>query len=152
MSMISGKTGAVARQLEVLWASGTLTGLSDAQLLGQFAESRNRDAKSESAFRELVDRHGPMVMGVCRQILRRPHDADDAFQATFLVLVRKARSIRVGDSLAPWLYGVAYRTAHRARTVASRYRPTDVEPMEEPMGPLPTTPMTSISGPCSTRS
>ncbi len=125
----------MARQLEVLWTSGTLTGLSDAQLLGQFAESRNRDATSESAFRELVNRHGPMVMGVCRQILRRPHDADDAFQATFLVLVRKARSIRVGDSLAPWLYGVAYRTAHRARTIASRYRPADVEPMEEPMGP-----------------
>ena len=76
-----------------------------------------------------------MVMGVCRQILRRPHDADDAFQATFLVLVRKARSIRVGDSLAPWLYGVAYRTAQRARNVASRYRPAVVEPMEEPMGP-----------------
>ena len=135
MSMNPGKTGTVARQLEVLWSAGTLTGLTDAQLLGQFAESRSRDATSESAFRELVERHGPMVMGVCRQILRRPQDADDAFQATFLVLVRKARSIRVADSLAPWLYGVAYRTAHRARTIASRYRPADVEPMEEPMGP-----------------
>ncbi len=135
MSTTPGQTAAVTRQLEVLWKSGTLTGLTDAQLLDRFAESPDRDSASESAFRELVDRHGPMVMGVCRQILRRPHDADDAFQATFLVLVRKARSIRVGDSLAPWLYGVAYRTAHRARTVASRYRPADVEPMEEPMGP-----------------
>ena len=135
MSINPGKAGDVARQLEVLWTSGTLTGLSDAQLLGQFAESRGRDATSESAFRELLDRHGPMVMGVCRHVLRRPHDADDAFQATFLILVRKARSIRVGDSLAPWLYGVAYRTAHRARTIASRYRSADVEPMEEPMGP-----------------
>jgi RNA polymerase sigma factor (sigma-70 family) len=135
MSINPGKAGDVARQLEVLWTSGTLTGVSDAQLLREFAESRGRGATSESAFRELVNRHGPMVMGVCRQILRRPYDADDAFQATFLVLVRKARSIRVGDSLAPWLYGVAYRTAHRARTIASRYRPADVEPTEEPMGP-----------------
>ena len=70
------------------------------------------------------------MLGVCRQILRRPQDADDAFQATFLVLVRKARSIRVGDSLAPWLYGVAYRTAHRARTIASRHRTAGVEAVE----------------------
>ncbi len=132
--MLAGKTDAVGQQLEQLWTSGTLTGLGDAELLGRFAEARARDATAESAFRELINRHGPMVMGVCRQILS-PHDADDAFQATFLVLVRKARSIRVGDSLAPWLYGVAYRTAQRARNVASRYRPAVVEPMEEPMGP-----------------
>ena len=56
-----------------------------------------------------------MVLAVCRQLLRHPHDADDAFQATFLVLVRKARSIRVGESLAPWLSSVAYRTARRVR-------------------------------------
>ena len=129
--MIQGKTSSVGRQLEALWSSGTLTGMSDAQLLGRFAEPR--DATAESAFRELIDRHGPMVMGVCRQILRHPHDADDAFQATFLVLVKKARSIRVGDSLAPWLYGVAYRTAQRARAIASRYRTAPVEQVEEPM-------------------
>src|ERR1700723_589819 len=110
--MISGKTSSVVRQLDALWTSGSLTGMSDAQLLGRFAEAH--DSTAESAFRELINRHGPMVMGVCRQIVRHPHDADDAFQATFLVLVRKARSIRVGESLAPWLYGVAYRTAHRA--------------------------------------
>src|SRR5262249_39459261 len=129
--MISGQTGAVGRQLEVLWASGTLTGLSDAQLLNRFAEAR--DATGESAFRELIHRHGPMVLGVCRQILRHPHDADDAFQATFLVLVRKARSVRVDQSLAPWLYGVAYRTAQRARARAARFRSASLEPMEEPM-------------------
>ena len=56
-----------------------------------------------------------MVLGVCRHVLRRPQDVDDAFQATFLILVRKARSIRVDSSLAPWLYGVALRTAVRAR-------------------------------------
>src|ERR1700737_3835316 len=68
-------------------------------------------------FSALGDRPGPMVRGVCRHILRHTHDADDAFQATFLVLVRKARSIRVGESLAPWLYGGAYRTAPRARAM-----------------------------------
>ena len=74
-----------------------------------------------------------MVMAVCRQIVRHPHDADDAFQATFLVLVRKARSIRVGASLAPWLYGVAYRTASRVRAAASRYRSAAALKLEEPM-------------------
>ena len=129
--MIPGKTSSVVRQLDALWTSGSLTGMSDAQLLGRFAEAH--DSTAESAFRELINRHGPMVMGVCRQILRHPHDADDAFQATFLVLVRKARSIRVGESLAPWLYGVAYRTALRARAIASRYRSAAVEQLEEPM-------------------
>jgi RNA polymerase sigma factor (sigma-70 family) len=71
------------------------------------------------------------VLGVCRGILRNHHNADDAFQATFLVLVRKARSIRVNDSLAPWLWSVAWRTARRARLVAARYRPIDTEPIEE---------------------
>jgi RNA polymerase sigma factor (sigma-70 family) len=126
--MTQGKTGSVERQLEVLWTSGTLTGLSDAQLLCRFTDAQ--DATAESAFSELVHRHGPMVRGVCRQILRHPHDADDAFQATFLVLVRKARSIQVRESLAPWLYSVAYRTAQRARASASRYRQEGVEQVE----------------------
>ena len=85
--------------LEVLWTSGTLTGMSDAQLVSRFIGVR--DTTAESAFRELVHRHGPMVMGVCRQILRRAQDAEDAFQATFLILVRKARSVQVRESLAP---------------------------------------------------
>jgi RNA polymerase sigma factor (sigma-70 family) len=71
-----------------------------------------------------------MVLGVCRQVVREPHGADDAFQATFLVLVRKARSVRVRGSLAPWLYGVAVRTARRARADASRYRVADAEQIE----------------------
>ena len=87
--MIHGKAGEVGRQLEALWATGTMTGLGDAQLLGRFV--RGRDAAGELAFRELVRRHGPMVLGVCRQILRHSDDADDAFQATFLVLVRRRR-------------------------------------------------------------
>ncbi|HKI18194.1 MAG TPA: sigma-70 family RNA polymerase sigma factor, partial [Isosphaeraceae bacterium] len=124
--MTQANAGKVMRELEVLWTSGTLSGLSDAQLLGRFTAGGAQDAGG-SAFRELVHRHGPIVMGVCRQILRHSHDADDAFQATFLVLVRKARSIQVRDSLAPWLYKVAYRTAMRARASASRYRVTDIE-------------------------
>ena len=126
--MIECKKGSVERQLDVLWTSGTLTGLSDAQLLSRFRDAEG--ATSESAFKELVERHGPMVMGVCRQILRHTHDADDAFQATFLVLVRKARSIQIRESLAPWLYSVAYRTAQRARTTASRYRQHGIEEVE----------------------
>jgi len=127
--MTQADAGRVVRELEVLWTSGTLSGLSDAQLLGRFTAGGAQGADG-SAFRELVHRHGPMVMGVCRQILRHSHDADDAFQATFLVLVRKARAIRVRDSLAPWLYRVAYRTAMRARASASRYRQTDIDQME----------------------
>ena len=128
--MNSGKAGAAGRQLEALWISGTLTGLSDSQLLSRYVDTRGRDAVAEAAFRELVNRHGPMVLAVCRQLLRHPHDADDAFQATFLVLVRKARSIRVGESLAPWLSSVAYRTARRAREIAARYRPLDTVPID----------------------
>ena len=129
--MTPDKTSSVGRQLDVLWTSGSLTGMSDAQLLGRFAEAR--DSTAESAFRELINRHGSMVMAVCSQIVRHPHDADDAFQATFLVLVRKARSIRVGESLAPWLYGVAYRTASRVREATSRYRSAAALQLEEPM-------------------
>jgi RNA polymerase sigma factor (sigma-70 family) len=131
--MNPAKGDAVAHQLEMLWASGTFTGLSDAQVLGRF--TGGGEGAAEPAFRELLNRHGPMVMGVCRQILRRPQDAEDAFQATFLVLVRKAGSIRVRDSLAPWLYGVACRTAHRARAAASRYQTADFESMAEATGP-----------------
>jgi RNA polymerase sigma factor (sigma-70 family) len=126
--MTRGNPTAVGQNLETLWASGTLTGVSDAQLLGRFAGVR--DATAETAFRELLRRHSSLVMAVCRQILGHSHDADDAFQATFLVLVRKAGSIRVRESLAPWLYAVAYRTAQRARARAARYRSAPVENLE----------------------
>jgi RNA polymerase sigma factor (sigma-70 family) len=87
----------------------------DALLLGRFV-----DQWDQAAFRDLVGRHGPMVLGVCRRILRDPHAAEDAFQATFLLLVRKAGSVRKRESIGPWLYGVAHRVALEARGVAPR--------------------------------
>ena len=124
--MAAGPSRPLAQQLDRLWNSGTISGLGDAELLKRFIGCQGRAA--EQAFECLLDRHGPMVLGVCRHVLRRPQDVDDAFQATFLILVRKARSIRVDASLAPWLYGVALRTAVRAgpmrRAEAWRKRPT----------------------------
>src|SRR5215469_5899787 len=90
---------------------------TDSQLLESFL-SRREDA----AFEALMRRHGPMVLGVCRRVLRNAHDAEDAFQATFLVLVRKASSLRSRELLANWLYGVAYRTAMKARTMKAKRR------------------------------
>src|SRR5579859_4630929 len=116
--MATGQTGAVLQQVGALFGAGAVSGMTDAQLLERFA-SRRQDA-AESAFEALVLRHGPMVLAVCRSLLRDPHDADDAFQATFLVLVRKARSIWVRDSLSGWLSSVAYRVAARARAVSAR--------------------------------
>src|SRR5881394_3635796 len=88
---------------------------TDGQLLARYVARRD-----DAAFAALVRRHGPAVLGVCRRVLRNPQDADDAFQATFLVLIRKAASIRQRDLLGNWLYGVAYRTALDARAVTGR--------------------------------
>jgi RNA polymerase sigma factor (sigma-70 family) len=90
-------------------------GLSDAELLRRFVGRRD-----EAAFELLVWRHGPMVLGVCRRALRNPHDAEDAFQATFLLLARKAGGIARGEAVAPWLCRVALRVALRARAAAKR--------------------------------
>jgi RNA polymerase sigma factor (sigma-70 family) len=80
------------------------------------------DQRDEAAFATLLRRHGPMVLGVCRRTLRNSHDAEDAFQATFLVLVRKASMIQPRDMVGNWLYGVACRTAMKARTMNTRRR------------------------------
>ena len=93
----------------------TVSGLSEWQLLERYLERRD-----EAAFAALVTRHGPMVLGVCRRMLADQSDIEDAFQATFLVLVRKAHSIGERDLLGPWLYGVAHRVALKARGVAAR--------------------------------
>ncbi len=106
------------KQINRLFEAGSLVGLTDRELLGRFLAG---DA-AEAAFEALVDRHGPMVRTVCRSMLGDPHEADDAFQATFLVLARRAGSIRKGDAVASWLYGVARRVAVRARGEAARRR------------------------------
>lgn len=94
--------------------------LTDEQLLDRFLAQTGDGA--DAAFRTLVLRHGPMVLGVCRNVLRETHDAEDAFQATFLVLARKGRTIRDRRVVGRWLYEVAYRIAVRARSHAVRRR------------------------------
>ena len=116
--MASQRNRSAHRYLRVLFDAGTVAGLTDGQLLERFAARRGET--SELAFATLVERHGPMVLRVCRAILRHEHEAEDAFQATFLVLVRKADSLWVRDSLGPWLYRVAYRIAVRAKIVSGR--------------------------------
>jgi RNA polymerase sigma factor (sigma-70 family) len=105
-------TDPVVRWFDTLFRGGTLGGLSDAQLLDRFLAA---ETASEAAFEVLLGRHGPMVLGVCRRILGDDHAADDAFQATFLVLMRRAEVIRRRESLGPWLHGVARRMALRAK-------------------------------------
>src|SRR4029078_8959342 len=107
------------RQVIQTLGSATLhhdgAGLTDGQLLESYVTSRE-----ETAFAVLVRRHGPMVWGVCRRLLRSHQDAEDAFQATFLVLVRKAASITSRELVANWLYGVAHQTALKARATAAK--------------------------------
>ncbi|HEY1380616.1 MAG TPA: sigma-70 family RNA polymerase sigma factor, partial [Gemmataceae bacterium] len=91
-----------------------------------------RDEAAELAFAALVERHGPMVRRVCRGVLRDPHDAEDAFQATFLVLVRKAASVRPRRLVGPWLYGVARMTAVRARAAAAKRRAREAPLVDVP--------------------
>jgi RNA polymerase sigma factor (sigma-70 family) len=113
--MVHASLGAVLHHLHRLGASCDGDDHSDRQLLEGFVRQRD-----ETAFALLLSRHGPMVLGVCRRILRQPQDVEDAFQATFLVLVRQAQTVRRQASLASWLYGVALRTAQRARLDAVR--------------------------------
>jgi RNA polymerase sigma-70 factor (ECF subfamily) len=108
---------AVVRYLHTLFEVRAVAGLSDGQLLDCFI------ARQEGAALEaLVRRHGPMVWGVCRHVLRDHHDAEDAFQATFLVLTRRAASIRPREKVGNWRYGVAHQTARKARATRARRR------------------------------
>lgn len=102
-------------------------GLTDGQLLDAFLAHAD-----ETAFEALVRRHSAMVWGVCLRVLGRSHDAEDAFQAAFLVLVKKADSIRPREMVGNWLYGVAYRTALKARSIANRRRAREKQVVEMP--------------------
>jgi RND family efflux transporter MFP subunit len=106
---------ALLRFIRRVASPGGLGGTTDKQLLERFTQQRD-----ENAFAALVQRHGPMVLGVCGRLLRDPNDAEDAFQATFLVLVRKAASLSRPHLLANWLHGVARRTALEAKVRSAR--------------------------------
>jgi hypothetical protein len=126
--MATSQANRVIEQLrKALQAGGA--GVSDGQLLACFVEHRD-----EAAFEALVRRHGPMVHGLCRRLLGNHHDAEDAFQAAFLVLARKAAAIKSREALASWLYGVAYNVAQKARamTLKRRARERQVAEMPEP--------------------
>jgi len=125
--MANGRGGVVFQQMSRLLRFGTVGGLGEVQLLERFIERRD-----EVAFEALLARHGPMVLGVCRQVLHDPHQVEDAFQATFLVLVHRAGSIRRRERLASWLYGVAHRVAVRARHAQGARRLLDSELVLEP--------------------
>jgi RNA polymerase sigma factor (sigma-70 family) len=103
------------------------TELTDRELLERFVTGRN-----EMAFAALVERHGGLVLGVCRRVLNHLQDAEDAFQATFLILARKAVSVRWQEEISDWLYAVAYRTALKARSQAARR-----QGRERPLADLP---------------
>jgi RNA polymerase sigma factor (sigma-70 family) len=115
--MFNGQTASRLVATATLTAPPGEQAATDRQLLERFVRQRD-----EAAFSALVRRHGPMVLGVCRRVLDNAHDAEDAFQATFLVLVRRAGSIGRPELLANWLYGVAYRTAKKARAGVLRRR------------------------------
>ncbi len=123
--MTGSPIGGALRQMHHLFVEGTAAGLPDGQLLERFL-ARGDGA----AFAALVQRHGPMVLGICHSILRNPADAEDAFQATFLVLVCKGRSIRGQESLGGWLRQVAHRVAVQAGADAVRRRAREQAPAQ----------------------
>lgn len=112
--------GVATRGLRTLFEAGAVGNLSDARLVERFVDSVDQDR--EDAFAALVGRHGPMVRGVCRRMLAAPADADDAFQAVFLILARKAGSLRRAEGLKPWLHGVAVRVAKESRRRSERIK------------------------------
>jgi RNA polymerase sigma factor (sigma-70 family) len=123
--MANGQLGTLLRQLRRMAAPSGEAG--DGLLLEQFLSRRDEDA-----FAGLVRRHGPLVLGVCRRVLRQDQDAEDAFQAAFLVLARKAGSIRKHESLGSWLYEVAYRIAVKARAGEAQRRAHERQAAEMP--------------------
>jgi RNA polymerase sigma factor (sigma-70 family) len=118
--MVNHRQGSVLQDVGTLFHSGTVGGLTDAELLSRFVD--RCEGSAEPAFALLVQRHGPMVLRVCRSVLRDEHDALDAFQATFLILIRRAAAVRQRGSVGSWLYGVALRVSSRARAAMARRR------------------------------
>ncbi len=114
----------VSHDLDALFRLGVVAAMSDEQLLERF--TAQSESAGEIAFEAIVRRHGPMVMGVCRALLGNQHDADDAFQATFIVLALRAGAVRKRRSLGPWLHGVAARICGRARLVSRRRREAEL--------------------------
>ncbi len=132
--MASGPAGKVLRQLRAAALIPAASGPGDGPLLQQFVARRD-----EAAFAALLRRHGPMVLGVCRRLLRHEQDAEDAFQATFLVLARRAAAVAPPELVGNWLYGVAYQTARKARATRARRqaRERQVTAMPEREAPRP---------------
>ncbi len=128
--------GAALKQIKRLFSEGVISGLSDVQLLTHFIDHRD-----PAAFEGLMARHGPMALSVCRSVLRDPNDAEDAFQATFLVMLKKADTIRGRHALGGWLYQVAHRVAIQANIAAARRRASEMEAgrMASTMTPAGTT-------------
>jgi polysaccharide biosynthesis/export protein len=118
--MTFGSSVHVVRDIQTLFDAGTASGLSDPQLLERFASGR--DSSAETAFEAILQRHGPMVLRLCYKLLGNQADAEEAFQATFLILVKKSRSIRQLDTVGGWLFGVASRVAARAQVERARRR------------------------------
>ncbi|HEY7310050.1 MAG TPA: sigma-70 family RNA polymerase sigma factor [Gemmataceae bacterium] len=130
--MASTPLGSVVRHIHKLAGAPSAARTTDLHLLRCFA-----DKQDEEAFGELLRRHGPLVLGVCRRVLGHEQDAEDAFQAAFLVLARKAASVRKGESVGSFLYGVAYRIAMRERTrIASRRNRERRAESRTPTGPV----------------
>lgn len=115
--MAVSQVSQLVRELRSVLEQQDVANFADAELWKRYVHARD-----EAAFETLVDRHGPMVMGVCRRLLRNEQDAEDAFQATFLVLIRRASSIQSPSTLVNWLHGVARRTAMEARGIIARRR------------------------------
>jgi RNA polymerase sigma-70 factor (ECF subfamily) len=121
---MTNRLTAAAQPIRTLFEVGAVGGMTDGRLLDLFA-SRSDEAAAEAAFGALVERHGPLVLKVCRDVLGDAHAAEDAFQATFLVLARRASSIRNADSVASWLIRIARRVAAKSRADAARRRARD---------------------------
>ena len=114
------QSAVVGHELDRLFALGAAGTMTDAQLIEVFLGADERSAAL--AFEAIVERHGPRVLRTCRSVLREFHAAEDAFQATFLVLARRAHSLGSPELLGNWLQGVAIRTATKARALAAKQR------------------------------